>query len=31
MTDAFVDTFPDAPTVNLVDVRIGHTWAEIKA
>lgn len=31
MTDAFVDTFPGAPTVSLVDLRIGHTWAEIKA
>jgi DNA polymerase I len=30
MTDAFVATFPGAPTVNLVDVRIGHTWAEVK-
>jgi len=30
MTDAFVQTFPGAPTGNLVDAAIGPTWASLK-
>jgi DNA polymerase-1 len=30
MVDAFVATFPGAPTTRLVDVKIGQTWADVK-
>ncbi len=30
MTTAFAVTFPDAPTTDLVDVKAGSTWADIK-
>jgi len=30
MTDAFVATFPGAPTTGLVVVKIGRTWADVK-
>ena len=30
MIDAFIETFPGAPTTNLVDVKIGKTWADVK-
>ena len=30
MTDAFVTTFPGAPTTNLVDVKVGQTWGDVK-
>ena len=30
MTDAFVETFPEAPTVNLVTAKIGRDWQEAK-
>jgi DNA polymerase I-like protein with 3'-5' exonuclease and polymerase domains len=31
MMDAFVMTFPGFPTVNLVEVQIGTSWAELKS
>jgi DNA polymerase I-like protein with 3'-5' exonuclease and polymerase domains len=31
MTDAFQMTFPGFPTVNLVEVKTGASWAELKA
>jgi DNA polymerase-1 len=30
MVDAFIDTFPGAPTNGVVDVKIGLNWAELK-
>jgi DNA polymerase I len=30
MTDAFTETFLDAPISGLVDVKVGETWADIK-
>ena len=30
MVDAFVETFPDAPSNGLVEVRIGDNWAAVK-
>jgi DNA polymerase I-like protein with 3'-5' exonuclease and polymerase domains len=30
MTDAFVMTFPGFPTINLIDVQTGYSWAELK-
>jgi DNA polymerase-1 len=30
MTSAFVETFPDAPTTGLVDVKTGDSWADLK-
>jgi DNA polymerase I-like protein with 3'-5' exonuclease and polymerase domains len=30
MTTAFAVTFPDAPTTDLVDVKAGSTWADLK-
>ena len=30
MVEAFELTFPDAPTNNLAEARIGRTWAELK-
>jgi DNA polymerase I-like protein with 3'-5' exonuclease and polymerase domains len=30
MTTAFCATFPDAPTINLVDVSVGRSWADLK-
>jgi DNA polymerase-1 len=30
MTDAFTMTFPGAPTRNVVEARIGTTWAALK-
>jgi DNA polymerase-1 len=30
MTEAFATTFPGAPLQDLVEARIGDTWAEVK-
>jgi DNA polymerase I-like protein with 3'-5' exonuclease and polymerase domains len=30
ITDAFVETFPEAPTANLVTAEIGRYWQETK-
>ena len=30
MVAAFTETFPDAPTNGLVEVRTGNTWADLK-
>ncbi len=30
MTTAFAETFPDAPSLNLVDVKTGQNWADLK-
>jgi DNA polymerase I-like protein with 3'-5' exonuclease and polymerase domains len=30
MVDAFAETFPGAPLTNLVEVKIGQTWADVK-
>ena len=30
MVAAFAETFPDAPTSGLVEVRTGKTWADLK-
>ena len=30
MVAAFAETFPDAPVTNLVDVKAGATWADLK-
>src|SRR5215831_9187053 len=30
MTEAFVETFPGAPTVGIVEVHVGQNWAELK-
>jgi DNA polymerase-1 len=30
MTDAFVETFPGAPSVGVVVAKIGKTWADVK-
>jgi DNA polymerase I-like protein with 3'-5' exonuclease and polymerase domains len=30
MVDAFAETFPGAPLSGLVEVKIGHDWAEVK-
>jgi DNA polymerase-1 len=31
MIAAFVEVFPDAPTVNLVDCKVGPTWGDLQA
>jgi DNA polymerase-1 len=30
MTDGFVETFPGAPTLGLIDVHVGKAWSEAK-
>jgi DNA polymerase I-like protein with 3'-5' exonuclease and polymerase domains len=30
MMDAFVMTFPGFPTLNLIEVQSGYSWAELK-
>jgi len=30
MTAAFSEVFPDAPTLNLVDPKVGPTWGDLK-
>ena len=30
MTESFEQTYPGAPTVNLVAVKIGRSWADVK-
>ena len=30
MTKAFAVTFPDAPLLNLIDVKTGQNWADLK-
>jgi len=30
MTNAFVQTFPGAPTTGLVDVSTGRSWFDLK-
>jgi DNA polymerase I-like protein with 3'-5' exonuclease and polymerase domains len=31
MIAAFVEVFPDAPTLNLVDPRVGPNWGDLQA
>ena len=31
MTDAFLEVFPDAPTLNLVDPKVGPTWGDLQS
>ena len=31
MTDAFLEVFPDAPTMNLVDPKVGPTWGDLQS
>jgi DNA polymerase-1 len=31
MIAAFVEVFPDAPTMNLVDAKVGPTWGDLQA
>jgi len=31
MIAAFVEVFPDAPTLNLVDLKVGPTWGNLKS
>jgi hypothetical protein len=31
MIAAFVEVFPDAPTMNLVDPKVGPTWGDLQA
>ena len=31
MTAAFLEVFPDAPTLNLVDPRVGPTWGDLQS
>jgi DNA polymerase-1 len=31
MIAAFVEVFPDAPTMNLVDCKVGPTWGDLQA
>jgi DNA polymerase I-like protein with 3'-5' exonuclease and polymerase domains len=30
MVDAFIETFPGAPTMNVAAVKIGRSWADLK-
>jgi hypothetical protein len=30
MIAAFVEVFPDAPTLNLVDSKVGPTWGDLQ-
>ncbi len=29
MISAFLEVFPDAPTLNLVDLKVGPTWGDL--
>jgi hypothetical protein len=29
MTEAFIETFPGAPLLRIVDVKVGRSWAEV--
>jgi DNA polymerase I-like protein with 3'-5' exonuclease and polymerase domains len=31
MTSAFLEVFPDAPTLNLVDAKVGPTWGDLQS
>jgi DNA polymerase-1 len=31
MTNAFLEVFPDAPTLNLVDPKVGPTWGDLQS
>jgi len=31
MIGAFLEVFPDAPTMNLVDSKIGPTWGDLQS
>jgi hypothetical protein len=31
MIAAFLEVFPDAPTLNLVDPKVGPTWGDLQA
>jgi hypothetical protein len=31
MIAAFLEVFPDAPTMNLVDCKVGPTWGDLQA
>ena len=31
MTEAFLEVFPDAPTMNLVDPKVGPTWGDLQS
>ena len=31
MVAAFVEVFPDAPTLNLVDPKVGPTWGDLQS
>jgi hypothetical protein len=31
MVAAFLEVFPDAPTLNLVDPKVGPTWGDLEA
>lgn len=31
MTSAFLEVFPDAPTLNLVDAKVGPTWGDLRS
>ena len=30
MTAAFLEVFPDAPTLNLVDLKVGPSWGDLQ-
>ena len=30
MIAAFLEVFPDAPTLNLVDLKVGTTWGDLQ-
>ena len=30
MTKAFAETFPDVPLLNLIEVKTGQNWADLK-
>ena len=30
MTSAFLEMFPGAPTMDLVDIKTGNSWADLK-
>ena len=31
MIAAFLEVFPEAPVLNLVDLKVGPTWGDLKA
>jgi hypothetical protein len=31
MTSAFLEVFPDAPTLNLVHAKVGPTWGDLRS